>query len=75
MYCVETMIVTNTLSLVLVSTATSRDWMRVDKAPAISWPKHGMSTWQPGSANLRNLPHCWITWTVPWERRSSTGRT
>ena len=26
----------------------------------------GMRTWQPGWANLLNLPHCWITWMVPW---------
>ena len=58
--------VTKTLSLVLVSTATSRDWMRVDSAPATSSPKHGMRQWKPGWANFLNLPHCWITWMVPW---------
>ena len=56
MYCVEQMIVTKTLSFVFVSHATSRDWMRVDSAPLTASPAHGMSRWQPGSANFKNLP-------------------
>ena len=66
MYWVDTMMVTKTLSLVLVSTATSRAWTRVESAPATSWQTHGITQWQPGSANFWNFPRCWITWMVPW---------
>lgn len=53
-------------TLVLVSTRTSRDWTRVERAPATHSPAKGLKKWRPGSARRRKRPHFSTTATLAW---------